>query len=222
MKRLLVFIFGVTIIGSALAQEHIKLPQARHEGDMSIEQAIYERKAIRNFTEEPVTIKEVAQILWSTQGVTVDGVTGPTRAYPSAGALYPLEVYLVAGNVRDIDPGVYKYDWRNHGLVMVKKGDFRKALSKASLNQGMIREAPITIVVTAIEDKVKKRYGDRGVVRYVGMDAGHLGQNVHLQAQGMGLGTVMVGAFNDDEVALILGITGEKPVYVMPIGWPER
>ncbi len=202
--------------------ETVKLPKPRHKGDVSVEQAIYERKSIRRFSGEPLTLEDVSQLLWAAGGMTVDGVTGPTRAFPSAGAVYPLEIYLVAGNVTGLSPGVYHYDWRKHSLVPVKKGDLREDLSKAALSQRMVGEAPVSIVVTALHAKTARRYGQRGAVRYVSMDTGHLGQNVHLQAQSMGLGTVMVGAFMDNKVLDVIDAKNELPVYIMPIGHPEK
>ena len=200
----------------------ITLPEPQVRGETSVEQAILERRSVRRFTSDELTLNQVSQILWAAGGVTVDGVTGPTRAYPSAGGIYPLEIYLVAGAVKALEPGVYKYDWRKHSITLIKKGDVRAALSRASLGQRMIQEAPITIVVTAFSGKVKRRYGERGVTRYVSMDAGHLGQNVHLQAQSMGLGTVMVGAFTDDSVAEVLGVKDDTPIYIMPVGKPGK
>jgi len=202
--------------------ETVKLPKPRHKGDVSVEQAIYERKSIRRFSGEPLTLKEVSQLLWAAGGTTVDGVTGPTRAFPSAGAVYPLEIYLVAGNVTGLPSGVYHYDWKKHSLALIKKGDLRADLSKAAYSQRMVQTAPASIVVAAVHDKTSRRYGERGAVRYVSMDTGHLGQNVHLQAQSMGLGTVMVGAFMDKKVLDVIDAKNELPVYIMPVGHPEK
>ena len=160
--------------------------------------------------------------MWAAGGATVDGVTGPTRAYPSAGAIYPLKIYLVAGDVTGLKPGVYRYEWVSHSLVPVRDGDMREELKKAALSQRMVGEAPATIVVTAVYDKVIKAYGDRGAIRYVSMDTGHVGQNVHLEAQSLGLGTVMVGAFMDRDVLSVLGVKNELPLYMMPVGKPVK
>jgi len=200
----------------------IELPKPRDKGSVSVEQAITERKSVRDFADISLTLKEVSQMLWAAGGVTLDGITGPTRAYPSAGAIYPLEIYLVAGNVEALEPGVYHYDWRKHSLVLLKKGDFRTALARAALGQRMIKDAPATIVVAASFGSIKRRYGKRGATRYVSMDAGHLGQNVHLQAQSMGLGTVMIGAFTDDKVVKVVGLRDETPIYMMPVGKPRK
>lgn len=199
----------------------IKLPEASHEGKVSVEEAIYRRKSVRSYTDEAITLKEASQILWAAGGETVDGITGPTRAYPSAGATYPLEIYLVAGNVLGLEAGVYRYDWKKHSLTQIKKGDQRSDLMKACYGQGMILQAPATVVVTAVYERTARRYGKRGETLYVPMDAGHMGENVHLMAEALGLGTVMVGAFTPEEVAKVLDIKEENPVYVMPIGRPR-
>ena len=200
----------------------IKLPKPDHKGKISVEEAIYGRRSIREFSSSPLTLHEVGQLLWSAAGNTVDGITGPTRAYPSAGGIYPLEVYLVAGEVMGLKAGVYKYDGKKNTLRLKIKGDFRKKLSKAAMGQKMIKKAPATVVVTAAFKKATSKYGDRAKNRYIPMDTGHLGQNIHLQAYSLGLGTVMVGAFNDKNVARIIKPGKEQPLYLMPIGKPLK
>ncbi|MBL7073533.1 MAG: SagB/ThcOx family dehydrogenase [Candidatus Omnitrophica bacterium] len=221
---LLFFVFGKS--GNAdeenvVTESVVKLFQPRYEGSVSVEEAIMERRSVRDFARAPLTMKEISQILWASGGATLDGITGPTRAYPSAGAIYPLEIYLIAGDVTGLEPGIYRYDWKSHSLVLHKEGDFRDILARAASNQRMIQEAPATIVVASSYKKVERRYGERGALRYVSMDAGHLGQNVHLQTQSIGLGTVMVGAFTDDKVAEIIDLKDEVPIYMMPVGKPE-
>lgn len=206
----------------AAAEKSIRLPKPRHEGGMSVEEAIFSRRSVRRFDRTPLTLEEVSQLLWAAGGATVDGVTGPTRAYPSAGAVYPLRIYIVAGDVAGLKPGIYRYEWESHSLVLLKEGDMREELKKAALDQRMVLEAPATIVVTAVYDKVMKAYGQRGATRYVSMDTGHAGQNVHLEAQSLGLGTVMVGAFKDDDVLKVLGVKNELPLYMMPVGKPVK
>ncbi len=202
----------------AAAGKSIRLPRPRHEGGISVEEAIFKRRSVRRFDKAPITLEEVSQLLWAAGGATVDGVTGPTRAYPSAGGIYPLKIYLVAGNVSGLKAGIYRYEWEFHALVPLKDGDMREELKKAALSQRMVQEAPATIVVTAVYDKVIKAYGQRGATRYVSMDTGHVGQNVHLEAQSLGLGTVMVGAFMDQDVLTVLGVKNELPLYMMPVG----
>jgi len=224
-KVVLILFFAVLVAffsENGLTQSDVvRLPKPGHKGKISVEQAIFKRKSIRSFTGAPLTLEEVSQLLWAAGGQTVDGVSGPTRSYPSAGASYPLEIYLVAGHVTGLESGIYRYNWKENSLALLRKGDLRAELRKAALGQYMIGEAPVTIVITADYDKTARRYGERGRSLYVPMDAGHLGQNVHLQAESLGLGTVMIGAFRDREVAGVLGIEKETPVYMMPVGKPR-
>lgn len=199
----------------------IQLPKPQLKGKISVEEAIYNRRSIRNYASAPLTLEEVSQLLWASGGATCDGVTGATRAYPSAGANYPLEIYLVVGNVTELEPGVYHYLWKEHGIELKNSGDKRAQLSGASWFQQMIKNAPISIVFTAIYERTTGRYGKRGE-NYVCMDLGHAGQNVHLQAESLGLGTVVIGAFGDDSVKEILGLSkDEVPLYIMPVGRKE-
>lgn len=223
MYKVIMILTVVCFFSACGGAETVKLPAPKIKGKVSVEEAIYARRSIRRFENVSLTLEEVSQILWSAGGKTVDGLTGPTRSYPSAGGIYPLEIYLVAGSVNKLKPGIYRYDWRNNSLTSVREGDLRKDLSGAALGQGMVAAAPITVAVTVVTGKAERRYGARATSRYVPMDAGHIGQNVHLQAHALGLGTVMVGAFRDDAVAKVLGITSdEEPLYMMPVGKPKK
>ncbi len=137
-------------------------------------------------------------------GKNIDGLTGASRSAPSAGGIYPVEIYLVAGRVKGLCPGIYRYSWQDHSLHLEKAGDHRVALAVAALNQGFIARAPICLVLTAYYRKTESKYGQRGILRYVPMDAGHAAQNVCLQAEAPGLGAVPVGAFLDREVEKVL------------------
>lgn len=196
----------------------ISLPAPRHEGELSVEEAIFRRRSIRRFKDEPLTIQEVSQLLWAAGGKTIDGVTGATRAFPSAGGLYPFEIYLVAGNVTGLADGIYRFRWRDHSLRMIKEGDFREALMRASLRQRFVQQAPVSIVWVGDFAKIRRAYRARGVDRYISMDVGGAGQNVHLQAEALDLGTVIVGAFRDEEVRKVLGVEDQTPLYIMPVG----
>jgi len=191
----------------------IKLPEPLKDSNFSLERAINERRSIRSYKDAPLTLKEVSQLLWAAQGIVASG----RRAAPSAGATYPMEIYLVAGNVEGLEPGLYHYRNKEHVLELVKKGDLRKPLSDRALRQDMILKAPVTIVISAVFERTRARYGARAE-RYVYMEAGHIGQNIMLQATALGLGTVPVGAFIDSEVKSVLGIE-EEPLYLFPVGW---
>ncbi len=189
------------------------LPKPDTIGRVTVEQALLRRRSVRSYSGEPLTLNEVGQLLWAAQGKT-----GKTygRTAPSAGATYPMEVFLVAGRVQGLDSGVYHYDVERHALQLVKTGDVRSELAGAALGQTCIKNAPASIVLTCEYKRTTTRYGERGI-RYVHMEAGHIGQNVSLECVALDLGTVMVGAFNDSAVMRVLGVKYE-PLYIMPVG----
>lgn len=195
----------------------IKLPPPRHDGEMSVEEAIFRRRSVRRFAEESLTLAQVSQLLWAAGGKTIDGVTGATRSFPSAGGLYPFEIYLIVGRVTGLNVGIYKFQWRDHSLTLVKEGKFCDQLAVAAHRQGLVGQAAVNIIWVGDLDRVRQRYGERGVNRYISMDVGGAGQNVHLQAEALGLGTVIIGAFHDAMVQDILG-TELLPLYIMPVG----
>jgi len=193
----------------------IKLPSPRYNSDVSIEQALLKRRSVRKYKAEPLTIAEVSQLLWSAQGIT-----NPSgfRTAPSAGALYPLEVYLVVGEVKGLSQGIYKYLPKQHELLKIKDGDARRELAIAALGQSWVKDAAVDIVFAAVYERVTRKYGKRGI-RYVHMEVGHAAENVYLQAVSLKLGTVVVGAFEDEKVKKILNMAeSEQPLYIMPIG----
>jgi len=203
----------------AQAGETIALPEPRLQGEMSVEEAIKGRRSERDFKDQPLNIEQVSQLLWAAQGITEDD--GFKRAAPSAGATYPLDVYLVVGEkgVDGLQAGIYHYQVREHALRLLTGGDVRTVLATACVSQMFIADAPITMVITAEYARTTGRYGERGV-RYVHMEAGHVGQNIYLQAEALGLGTVVIGAFIDEEVSRLLRLPKEhEPLCVMPVGY---
>jgi len=158
---------------------------------------------------------QLSQILWAAYGITSPR---GLRTAPSAGALYPLEVYAVIGNVEGVAPGVYRYTPDGHTITRVVDGDVRVALSEAALGQRMVRDAPMSVFYSAVFERSTVRYGERGI-NYTFIEVGHSAQNVYLQAEALGLGTVAIGAFIDDDVRLLLNLpSDEVPVYLMPVG----
>ncbi|MEW6214864.1 MAG: SagB/ThcOx family dehydrogenase [Nitrospirota bacterium] len=195
--------------------EIIKLPEPKYDSKLSIEKALLKRRSVRDYKDEPLTLAEVSQLLWSAQGIT-----DPRgfRAAPSAGALYPLEVYVVVGNVSSLSDGIYKYKPYGHELVSIMKGDKRAELSAAALGQTCVKGGAAVIVISAVYERTTKKYGERGI-RYVHIEAGHAAQNVYLQAVSLNLGMVVVGAFADNEVKRILNMAPtEQPLCIMPVG----
>ncbi len=198
------------------AMETIKLPKPNTKGATSLEETLLKRRSVRAYSEEPVTIEEVSQLLWAAQGITER--TKGLRTAPSAGALFPLEVYIVAGNVTGLSKGVYKYRPYTHELVKVGNQDVRKELSRSALEQESIRDAPAVVVFSAVIERTSVKYGTRST-RYVHIEIGHAAQNVFLQAAALNLGTVVVGAFYDDDVKKIVGMDAkESALYLMPVG----
>ena len=198
------------------ATNRVVLPAPDTMGSMPLEQTVQQRRSVRSFTDQPISLEHLSQLAWSAQGIT-----DPQREYraaPSAGATYPLELLLVVGSAAELKPGVYRYDPVDHTLTLLIGGDDRAALAEAALGQSFIAEAPVVIVYTGVLARTARRYGDRAE-RYVWMEVGHAAQNVSLQAVSLGLGSVVVGAFHDDSVANLLNLSaGERPLYIQPVG----
>jgi len=216
MKKLILTLFIVFLFTQTCGAEMIKLPQPKYDSKFSVEKTLLERRSVRNYKDEALTLAEVSQLLWAAQGIT--DKAGGLRTAPSAGALYPLETYLVAGKVTGLSSCLYKYKPRGHELEKIADGDKRAELSKAALGQSSVKEAPVVIAISAVYTRITGKYGERGI-RYTDMEAGHAGENVALQAVALDLGTVMVGAFNDDNVKKVLNLPAEeKPLYLIPVG----
>lgn len=190
----------------------IKLPPPRTTSNVSVEEALLKRRSIRHYKQENLTLAEISQVLWAAYGTTA----GRRKTCPSAGATYPLEIYLVAGEIDDLPTGFYKYNSKEHALVLLSTRDYRQELTEASLYQDYILKAPASIVIAADYQRTTSVYGSRGE-RYVHMEVGHCGQNIHLQCEALQLGTVVIGAFEDNKIKSILQIH-EEPLYIMPIG----
>lgn len=200
----------------------IHLPSPSQKGSISLEEAITRRRSIRDFAPEPISQSQLSQILWAAQGITDTSLK--LRAVPSAGATYPLEIFVVCGRngIEEVSDGVYHYSIAHHSLSLHHKGDVRLDLARASLNQEFIYEAPVDIVICALYQRTSLGYGSRGE-RYVHMEVGHAGQNIYLQATVLGLATVAIGAFNDEQVREVLRLDKQyKPLYIMPVGRPAR
>ena len=191
----------------------IVLPPPDRTGRVTLEQTLARRRSLREFAAQPLSEQELSQLLWAAQGIThPDGL----RTAPSAGALYPLELYMATAG------GFYHYDPGEHRLDLHSEGDLRTALYHASLEQDCVREAPAIFVIAAVYERTERKYGRQRGPRYVHLDAGHAAQNMLLQAVALGLGGVPVGAFYDDQVQKALSLPREQqPVYLIPIGHPR-
>jgi len=209
-----------------MKQTIIELPIPRLKSNVSLEDTISRRRAVRRYCSKPLLLSQLSQILWSGQGITG---TREFRAAPSAGATYPLEIHVVIGkqciiaseakqDSQELQAGIYHYEPNSHSLSLHRSGDLRPYLAGAALDQEFIAEAPADIVICALYQRTSHRYGRRGE-RYVHMEVGHVGENIHLQAVALGLSTVEIGAFDDDAVAKVLGAQQQlRPLYIMPVG----
>jgi len=200
--------------------ELIALPAPCPKGGMSLAEDIDRRRSVRRFGPQPITRSQLSQVLWAIQGTS--STTGRYRTIPSAGATYPLEIYIACGHnsTGGMDDGIYHYQSENHALLRHYAEDVRTELSRAALNQEYINQAPVDIVICARYERTTRHYGKRGEM-YVHIEVGHAGQNIYLQAAALGLATVAIGAFNDEQVREVLRLDGQtKPLYIMPLGWP--
>ena len=215
-----------------MRQTIIKLPSPQLKGKVSLEETVLKRRAVRRYRRDPLDLSQLGQILWSAQGITG---TREFRAAPSAGATYPLEIFVFVGKQsiiaskvpmqseqtpEELQAGIYHYEVASHSLSLHKPADLRPDLARATLDQEFIIDAPVDIVICALYHRTSYRYGRRGE-RYVHIEVGHVGENIHLQAVALGLATVEVGAFHDEEVRKVLGVEEQmKPLYIMPLGKP--
>ncbi len=205
-------------------QEMIKLPAPTLRGSMTVEESLDRRRSVRSYKQDALSLQQVSQILWSAYGIS-DSTTytrRKLRTAPSAGATYPLEIYLMVRDVVGLTPGLYRYVVDGHGLVQYAAGDISEAVAQACLGQMMLHQAPATLIYTAVYERITGRYGDRGAERYLCMDIGHSAQNVYLQATAMGLATCAVGAFDDEKLqAIINPPDNEVVLYLLPVGVPK-
>jgi SagB-type dehydrogenase family enzyme len=197
----------------------LKIPEK--DGGMPLWQAINRRRSVRSFGDTTLKKAALSQLLWASQGITMQSMGYELRAAPSAGALYPVETYLVINNAEEIDPGIYHYGVENHELEQLKLGDFREEVARAALDQGMAFSANVVFIWTAVFARSKWKYNQRAY-RYVYLDAGHIAQNLALAAVSLRLGTCQIAALYDEEVNSLLEVDGEEEsvLYMTVVGSP--
>jgi SagB-type dehydrogenase family enzyme len=197
----------------AISEKAIPLPPPRCDGSTSLEQALVRRRSIRQFEGLPLTAEELGQLLWAAQGITDER---GFRTAPSAGGLYPLEVYVTSAD------GTFHYEPGEHRLVLQNPEDARRPLYEAALRQEPVRQAPAVFVVAAVYARTAAKYGEERGSRYVHLEAGHAAQNLLLEAVALDLGAVPIGAFHDDQVQNALGLPADhEPLYLIPVGHPQ-
>jgi SagB-type dehydrogenase family enzyme len=188
---------------------------------MTLDETLNERKSVRRFRAEPIPLAQLSYLIWASTGIQRTEQGYEFRTAPSAGALYPIETYIVANKVRDLEPGVYHYGIRNHELERVRSGDLRRPIVAAALGQEMCAEAAAVFVWTAMFARARWKYAQRAY-RYIYLDAGHVAENLALAAVSLGLGACQIGALFDDEVNKLLDVDGaeESVVYMSVVGLP--
>ena len=216
---ILCFLGAIGLLGMRMNQGSISLPKPSLDGKVSVEKAIKERRTIRDFKERPLPLNHLSQLLWAAQGIT--NPKEGKRAVPSGGALYPLDIYMIIGanGVDGMEAGIYHYLPDNHSISLLSKGDRRKEIASASLWQSWMAKAPVILIITAEYQRITGKYGERGI-RYTLIEVGHVGQNLFLQAEALGLGAGIVGAFNDADVSKVIGGPPQhEPLLIMPVGY---
>jgi SagB-type dehydrogenase family enzyme len=203
-------IMAMARAGTVEAQAAGRLPQPRERGGMSLEETLVRRRSIRDFTNTPLSQADIGQLCWAAQG---ESGRGGLRTAPSAGALYPLELYVVTAS------GVLHYRPESHEVVLLRSGDLRRELQQAALGQEAVGEAPVVFVVAAVYQRTAVKYGEGRARRYGQLEAGHAAENLLLQAVALDLGAVPVGAFDDRRVQAVLGLPADhEPLYLIPVG----
>ncbi len=201
--------------------QKIELPSFEPDKLISLDQTLRQRKSIRNFRQKPISKGKLSYLLWASTGIQRIEDGYEFRTAPSAGALYPVETYLIVNNVRNLDAGVYHYSIQDHQLEQLKQGDFRHEIATAALGQGMCGAAAVVFAFSAVFERCKWKYGQRAY-RYIYLDAGHIAENLALAAVSLNLGSCEIGALYDEQVNAILGIDGteESILCMAAVGLP--
>lgn len=200
-------------------QAVMKLPPPQTKGRITVEEALEQRRTVRAYQSRLLKLNQLSQLLWAAQGLT--GNSGYKRAAPSAGALYPMDVYAVLGHdsIAQMEAGVYRYEPKKHALAEIARQDVKNAVAKAALWQMWMSKAPVNLIITAEYRRITGKYHKRGE-RYAMIEAGHIGQNIFLQAEALGLKAGIVGAFRDHTLKRVLKIPpSHEPLMIMPVGY---
>lgn len=202
--------------------EIIDLPDVKEDKTGYLHEALEIRKSVRQYSKKSLSLEKLSYLLWASTGVQREERGRKFRTAPSAGALYPIETYLVVNDVEGLDKGLYHYRIKEHRLEKLEISDLRDDIADAALGQNMCAQAPVVFVWSAIFNRTMWKYSDRGY-RYVFMDAGHIAENLALSAASMELGTCQIGAFFDDQVDDVIRVDGEeeKSIYMTVVGYPQ-
>lgn len=213
MKKVMLAFIIFAITFSFIAQDKvIKLPAPSK--DLEFSKLLEGRESIRKFNDKPLELKELSNLLWAANGLKE---SGKKRTIPSAGALYPLEIYVLVRNVNGLSQGIYRYDQDQNSLVLIGSQDRSKELLKGAIRQEWVATAPVIILISYLKSKTESKYGEKAKV-FIPLEAGASMQNIYLMAQTLGLGTCAVGAFNEEEIKRIFNLKEETPIILMPVG----
>lgn len=221
MCKVSAFVFLVILPNRISIAKEITLPKPSSKGTVTVEEALKARRTHRSFSSQGLDLKQFSQILWGAYGVTAHNYTVSLKTAPSAGALYPLDIYAVVGDrgVENLAPGVYHFISEKHTVNLVKFGDLRAEVARNSLHQMWIAKAPLIFVITGQYERSSVKYGPRGII-YTHIEAGCVGQNIFLQAEAIGLKAGIVGAFNNRDVVETMGLpASHDPLLIMPVGY---
>jgi len=201
--------------------ERVKLPKFEPSPPLSLDWVLRQRKSVRDFADKPLSLGQVAYMLWASTGIQRVEGGYEFRTAPSAGALYPVETYLVVNRVRQLEGGLYHYSVRDHELEKLKTGDFGIDIAQAALGQGMCAAAAVVFVWTAVFERCKWKYGQRAY-RYIYLDAGHIAENLALAATSLKLGSCEIGAIFDDLANDVIEVDGrdESVICMAAVGVP--
>ena len=202
--------------------EFVSLPQPTMEGGLNIWKTMQNRRSIRDYSKDPLSLRELASLLWATQGITKKALAPWYRTAPSAGALHPIDTYLIVNRVKELESGVYLLHPMAFGLEKKRNGDYSSRIAAAALDQEVARAAAVVFVWVAVIHRSRQKYQQRAY-RYIYLDCGHIGQNLYLAATSMGLGCCGIAAFYDDEVNDLVGVDGqeETAIYLATVGKKE-
>ena len=213
MKKAILFLVALCSIWFLMAEEGIKLPPQMK--DIALSKLLEGRESVRQFLAKPLSLSELSSLLWAGQG---QKSSSKKRTAPSAGALYPIELYVMCGDVSELKAGIYRYETVSHTLKLISAGDKRKALlEQNALRQDWVATAPVIILISYVKSKTEGKYGERSL-KYIAVEGGAVMQNLYLMAQSLGLGTCAVGGFDDEKVKKIFCLNEEEPLLLMPVG----
>jgi SagB-type dehydrogenase family enzyme len=206
-------------VAEFLQTRKIPLPPPHLDGGPSLWKALRERRSIRDYSPAPLSLKDLSALLWATQGITEKAFAPWYRTAPSAGALHPIDTYLVVNRVEGMEPGIYFFEVVEFSLILRREGDFSGPIARAALDQEIAQSAAVVFVWVAVIQRSRQKYRQRAY-RYIYLDCGHIAQNLYLAATALGLGCCGIAAIFDDEVNDLVGVDGqeETAIYLATVG----